>query len=93
MLDVEEKVEKEVTFNDILFFASVCKVMPPFGTKLSLNLSCLKRMVKCPNSQKLTHVLAFFIYLSPTLHMISLKKPYRLYFSTPVVLVSHNLEV
>jgi hypothetical protein len=35
-LDVEERAETEVTFNDILFFASGCKVIPPFGIKLSL---------------------------------------------------------
>ncbi|CAB4031461.1 G2 M phase-specific E3 ubiquitin- ligase-like [Paramuricea clavata] len=36
LLDVEERAETEVTFNDILFFASGCKIIPPFGIKLSL---------------------------------------------------------
>ena len=34
LLDVEERAETEVTFNDILFFCSGCKIIPPFG-KLS----------------------------------------------------------
>ena len=36
LLDVEERAETEVTFNDILFFASGCKIIPPFRIKLSL---------------------------------------------------------
>ena len=36
LLDVEESAGAGVTFNDILFFASGCNVIPPFGIKLFL---------------------------------------------------------
>ena len=34
--DIEDKAMKEVTFNDVLFFACGCKGLPPFGIKLFL---------------------------------------------------------
>ena len=36
LLDVEESAGAGVTFNDILFFASGCNVISPFGMKLFL---------------------------------------------------------
>ena len=36
LLDVEESAGAGVTFNDILFFASGCNAIPPFGIKLFL---------------------------------------------------------
>ena len=91
LLDVEEKEDAGVTFNDILFFASGCKVIPPFGIKLFLEfLHEPEKNGKLSNFQKLTRVLVFFIFLSFISHTKSSKRIFLSHFKTPVGLVNHN---
>ena len=67
LLAVEESAEAGVTFNDILFFASACNVIPPFGIKLFLEfLHQPEKMASCQITQKPTHVHVFFILPSPS---------------------------
>ena len=81
LLDVEESAGAGVTFNDIVFFASGCNAILPFGIKLFLEfLHQPEKMAGCQITQKPTHVHVFFIFPSPIAHTINSKRTFLLHF-------------